>query len=44
MTQQLSGQLQKEHQQTFMKIEQYINMTAREGKQSIKINLIKSQI
>ena len=44
MTQQLSGQLQKQHQQTFTKTEQYINMTAEEGKQCIKINLTKSQI
>jgi len=44
MTRQLSGQLQKQHQQTFMKIEQNVNMTEQEGKQSIKINLIKRQI
>ena len=44
MTQQLSGQLQKQLQHTFMKIEQYINMTPKEGKQCIKINLTKSQI
>lgn len=44
MTQQPSGQLQKQHQQTFPKIEQYINMTTKEGKKSIKMYLFKSQI